>query len=231
MRLIVYSAFFLISAALSGQENTSVTAISDTATYLAQISENPNNELVDLEDFVPGLKLDFRFATKNNIADKPLYKGSKTFVRKPVAVSLGIVQEALNRRGLGLKIFEAYRPYTVAKILDEQTKNPKFKGLLEGNLKHSRGASVDVSLISLATGEEIQMPSGYCQSMDATRTDYPDLPANVLENREIIIQVMQQHGFRVSPNQWWHFDFMGWQAFEMMDLTFDELENINKYLE
>ncbi|MCF6169670.1 MAG: hypothetical protein L3J66_01660 [Bacteroidales bacterium] len=228
MRLIAYSILFLIPAALSGQVHNAVAVIGDTATYLEQISENPNNELTNLEDFVPGLKCDIRLATKNGISGKPLYKEAKAYVRKPAAVSLGIVQEALSRRGLGLTIFAAYRPYHISKILNEQSENAKSKGFSENYLKHSRGASVDVSLISLATHEEIQMPSGYALQTDAAQSDYMDLPVNVLENRAILIQVMQQHGFRVSPLQWWHFDFMGWQAFNLTDLSFEELENISR---
>ena len=227
MRLITYIVFFLISASIMGQENLKTSVIGDTIGYLRQIRENPNNELIDLEDFVPGLNLDIRFAAKDNVTGEQLYSNSKAFARRPVAVSLSIIQEALNRRGLGLIIYDAYRPYADAKKLANRMKNSESDGFLENNIKHSRGASVDVSLISLTTGEEIQMPSGYCQNMEATQTDYSDLPDNVIANREILIQVMQQHGFRVSPKQWWHFDFMGWQAFDLMNLSFEELENVN----
>ena len=231
MRLIVYTVFFLISSGLSGQEKTSVEVISDTAKYLKQIRENPNNEMLNLEDFVSGIQFDIRFATSNNIIGEKIYVSSKAFVRKPMVVALEIIQEALRRRGYGLIILDAYRPYSVAEKMTEKMKNHTDKSFFENSVKHSRGASVDVSLFSLATGKEIQMPSGYCQSSEASLSNYPDLPDNVLENRKVLIQIMQQHGFRVSPNQWWHFDFMGWQAFALMDLTFEELENINKYLE
>ena len=227
MRLIVYTVFFLISSGLSGQEKMSVEVISDTAIYLEQVRENPNNEMLDFEGFVSGIQLDIRFATNNNIIGEKLYASPKAFVRKPMAVSLEIIQEALRRRGYGLIILDAYRPYSVAEKMTEKMKNHTDKSFFENSVKHSRGASVDVSLFSLATGKEIQMPSGYCQSSAASLSNYPDLPDNVLENREILIQVMQQHGFRVSPDQWWHFDFMGWQAFDKMDLTFEEIQNMN----
>jgi D-alanyl-D-alanine dipeptidase len=228
MRFIVYAIFFLISFVLVGQEKSEVVVIRDTVNYLQLIGDDASNELINLEGFVPGLKLDIRYATSNNISGEPLYVKGQAFVRKPVAVSMAIIQDALNRRGLGLKIFDAYRPYAVAEKLAEQLKNSGYAGFSENNTKHSRGASVDVSLISLASGEEIQMPTDYCQNSEATRTNYRNLPDNVRNNREILIQVMQQHGFRVSPDQWWHFDFMGWQAFSLMDLSFEELEIFNK---
>jgi D-alanyl-D-alanine dipeptidase len=140
---------------------------------------------------------------------------------------LSIIQETLNRRGLGLKIFDAYRPYTLAGKIADQLKGPNYEGLFENSTNHSRGASVDVSLIRLSTDNEVQMPSDYCQDNPAAKVDFEDLPDNVLENRNILIEVMQQHGFRVNPKQWWHFDFMGWQAFNIMDLSFEELDNLN----
>jgi D-alanyl-D-alanine dipeptidase len=227
MRLIVFTVSFLISTLLSGQEKP-VVVISDTLSYLEQIDKNPNTELVNLENFVPGLKSDIRFALKNNPTGETLYANTGVFVRRPLAVSLGIIQEALNRRGFGLLIFDAYRPYAVAKEMVAQTKNSNDEKLFENSLNHSRGASVDVSLISLSTGEEIQMPTDYCQNNPAAKADFQDLPDNVLENRNLLIELMQKHGFRVNPKQWWHFDFMGWQAFSLMDLSFEELEIINK---
>lgn len=228
MRLITNLVFFLISVSIMGQENLKTNVISDTIVYLRQIEENPNNELVDLANFVSDLNFDIQFATKDNATGEQLYSIKKAFARRPVAVSLRIIQEALNRRGLGLLIFDAYRPYADAIKIGDLMKNSESDGFLENNIKHSRGGSVDVSLISLTTGEEIQMPSGYFQNMEATQTDYSDLPDNVIANREILVEVMQQHGFRVSPKQWWHYDFMGWQAFDLMNVSFEELENITK---
>lgn len=183
---------------------------------------------MDLEDFISGLKFDIRWAAVNNITGKKVYPSARAYVRRPVAVSLKIIQEALNRRDLGLKIFDAYRPYAMVENLVAQTKNTKYEWLFEHSSNHSRGASVDVSLINLSTGEELQMPCDYCQNNPAAKVNFEDLPVNVLENRNILIEVMQRHGFRVSANQWWHFDFMGWQAFSLMDLSFEELENLNK---
>ena len=226
MRLTFSIVFFLFTALLFGQEKPKVDVISDTLHYLEQINENPNTEMVNLENFVPGIKPDIRFATKNNPSGRNLYPSAEVFVRRPLAVSLNIIQETLNRRGLGLIIFDAYRPYSAAKRINIQMKDSKYERLFENSINHSRGASVDVSLIDLSTGEEIQMPSDYCQNNPAAKVSFKDLPDNVLENRNILIEVMQQHGFRVNPNQWWHFDFMGWQAFSLMDLSFEELENI-----
>lgn len=224
VKLIVFSSFFLIAALLHGQENTGETIISDTAVYLEQLAVSPNNQMVDIENYIHGIKCDVKLATKDNPVKEEVYLYNRAFVRKPLAMSLEIIQENLNRRGLGLKIFDAYRPYSVSKAINDQLTNTAFELMMVDAKKHSRGASVDVSLISLETGEEIQMPSGYFQDNEAAAVDFQHLPENVIKNREILIEVMQQHGFRVSPDHWWHFDFMGWQGFSFLDLSFEKLE-------
>lgn len=226
VKLIVYSSFFLITALLNGQENTGEIVVSDTAVYFEQLAASPNNQMVNVEDYVSGIKCDVRFSTKDNPGKEKRYGNNGVFVRKPVALALEIVQENLKKRGLGLKIFDVYRPYSVSKVMNDQLTNTAFELMMVDAKKHSRGASVDVSLISLETGEEIQMPSGYFQDNEAAVVDFQHLPENVIENRELLIKVMQQHGFRVSPDHWWHFDFMGWQGFSLLDLSIEELEFI-----
>lgn len=224
----VFTSFFLITTLLNGQEKTGETIVSDTALYIEQLAASPNNQMVNVEDFVYGIKCDVRFATKDNPMKEEVYSSNTVFVRKPVALSLEIVQENLSKRGLGLKIFDAYRPYSASQALKDQFTNTVYKQLMTDAEKHSRGASVDVSLINLETGEEIQMPSGYFQNTEAAAISYQSLPKNVIENREILIEVMQQHGFRVSPEHWWHFDFMGWQGFSLLDLSIKELEILDQ---
>jgi len=83
----------------------------------------------------------------------------------------------------------------------------------------------------LDTGEEIQMPTSFDDFTEVAHPDYMDLPENVLENRNFLITTMQKHGFKVYPYEWWHFDFVGWQEFPLMDISFEQLEaqkNIDK---
>ncbi len=228
MRLIitVLSVFvFSVSFAQTTKVyNNKLHIINDLEEYNNTVEQNPNNELVDLEYFVPGIILDIRYATTNNFTNQQVYKKAKAYARWPVAQSLKFVQEELLKRNLALKIFDAYRPYSATVLFYEIYKDTTYVASPWSGSRHNRGAAVDVSIVDLETGEEIQMPTGFDSFEETAHSDFMDLPENVLENRELLITVMQKHGFRVYHSEWWHYDFMGWEGFPLMDLTFEELD-------
>src|ERR1044071_5864129 len=80
--------------------------------YLASVKSNPNKELINLEKFVPGLVLDIRYATTNNFTGEKIYNLPRAYARKPVAEALKKAQADFNKLGYGIKIFDAYRPYS-----------------------------------------------------------------------------------------------------------------------
>lgn len=203
-----------------------IVVIRDTAIYNLQVRKSAANQLIEIVDFVPGIKLDIRYATTNNFTGEKIYNSPKAFVRQPVAMSLRIIQESLNKKGLGLVVFDAYRPYSATVKFYETYKDTNYVASPWRGSRHNRGAAVDVSLIDLETGEELQMPTGYDNFTEAAHPDYRNLPDNVVKNREILINEMQNHGFRVYPYEWWHFDFIGWEAYDLMDISFEELEKI-----
>lgn len=204
--------------------NKNLNVISSIEEYQKLTEENPNFELVDLEDFVPGIILEIRYATENNFTGQKVYESAKAYTRWPVAKALLIVQQELSRRNMGLKIFDAYRPYAATVLFYEIYKDTTYVASPWSGSRHNRGAAVDLSIVDLDTGEEIQMPTGYDDFTEVAHPDYMNLPKNVLENRKFLITTMQKHGFKVYPYEWWHFDFVGWQGFPLMDLSFEQLE-------
>jgi len=232
MRITILIAVLLFPFLLWGQKKypyeKHLKVIHDTLVYKHLVDENPNKELVEIKDFVPGVVLDLRYATMNNFTGEQIYPIAKAFVRLPVAKSLRIVQEALNKRGLGLKIYDAYRPYSATIKFYEVFHDTAYEASPWLGSRHNRGSAVDVSLVDLYTGEELQMPTGFDNFSKKAHSGYMDLPKNVLKNREILIATMQQHGFKGYPSEWWHYDFMGWAGFEIMDLSFEQLEKFEK---
>lgn len=215
-----------------GQENNNYDSglyiIKDTVKYLETIEESPFNELVEIKDHVPGIKLDIRYASTNNFTGQQIYPEPKAYARLPVAKALEVVNGSLNKHGLGLVVFDAYRPYSATVRFYEIYKDTNYVASPWSGSRHNRGAAVDVSIIDLETGNEIQMPTGYDDFSEAAHPDYMNLPENVLKNREILIQEMQRHGFKVYPFEWWHFDFIGWEEYDLMDLSFEQLKKVNK---
>ncbi|MDG1136423.1 MAG: M15 family metallopeptidase [Bacteroidales bacterium] len=231
MRQLTIIVFTILPAIFVGQNNynfnKNLLVISDTSQYLLQLSESSTYELVDIEEYVPGIKLDIKYASPNNLIGERIYPVSKAIVRRPLAESLYKIQKSLNNYGLGLVIFDGYRPYGATVRVYELYKDTNFIASPWQGSHHNRGASVDVSLIDLEYGQEIQMPTGYENYSEASHINYQNLPKNVLDNREILISEMQNNGFKVNPKKWWNFDFIGWQEYDIMDLTFEEIEQIN----
>ncbi len=194
------------------------------AGYRAASQADPNKELVDLEKFIPGIGLDIRYATDNNFTGQKIYNLARAYARKPVAIALKKVQADLKARGLGIKIFDAYRPYKATVKFYEVYGDTTYVASPYRGSRHNRGCAIDMTLIELRTGEELKMPTGY----DSFRKEaWPSTPAKDPEarkNRALLIQAMQQHGFRVNSSEWWHFDFIGWKQYEILDIDFEELE-------
>lgn len=228
MRLIITVLCVLVFASSFAQEskvyNSNLYIINKVDDYNRTIEENPNNELVDLEDFIPGIILDIRYATANNFTGTKVYKQAKAYVRWPVAQSLKFVNAELIKRNFALKVYDAYRPYSATVLFYELYKDTTYVASPWSGSRHNRGAAVDVSIVDLTTGEEIQMPTAFDDFTEVAHPDHMDLPENVIKNRQLLITIMQQHGFRVYHSEWWHFDFMGWEGFPLMDLSFEELE-------
>ena len=88
--------------------------VANLAEYKLSINDNHANALIDLEKVISGIVLDIRYATTNNFTHQAIYPLPKAFVRKPVAEALLKIQEELKEKEIGLKIFDAYRPYEVS---------------------------------------------------------------------------------------------------------------------
>jgi D-alanyl-D-alanine dipeptidase len=197
--------------------------LSDTSAYYSLCRLDSNKCLVDLAAYIPTLQLDIVYATDENFTGTILYTEPRAFARAPVAWALRQVQSELARLEVGLRIYDAYRPYSVTLRLweligDTHYVAPPWKGSL-----HNRGCSVDVSLYDLNTGEELDMPTPFDDFTDAASPTYPNLPKEILENRQCLIDKMKQSGFTVNPFEWWHFDYQGWETYDLMDLSFEEL--------
>ncbi|HEX8255214.1 MAG TPA: M15 family metallopeptidase [Thermoanaerobaculia bacterium] len=195
--------------------------VPDVATYHRLASADADKRLVDLATL--GIPLDVRYATANNFMKKVLYPVAKSYLRAPAANALVEVQRELAPRGIGIKVFDAYRPYRVTEAMWEPIQDPDFVADPSKGSRHNRGAAVDLTLIDLRSGAELAMPTAYDDFTSRARHDFNDLPAEALANRALLRDVMTKHGFVPLPSEWWHYDFGGWERFELMDVPLSEL--------
>jgi len=191
--------------------------------YKNLVKSDSTQELVELEKFIPDIKLDIRYATKNNFFGEPVYKMSRAFARRPAAEALKQVQEELKTKGLCLKIFDGYRPYSVTVRFFEKLKDTIFLAVPWRGSRHNRGCAVDLTICSLETGKDIEMPTPFDDFTDKAHAEYKNLPDSVIKNREFLKEIMTRHGFKVLADEWWHYDYNDWKKFEITDIPFEKL--------
>jgi D-alanyl-D-alanine dipeptidase len=191
--------------------------------YKASIKQNPKKELIDLEQYIPGIVLDIRYATTNNFTGEQIYNLAKAYARKPVADAVKRAQAELQKQGLGIKIFDAYRPYKATVRFYEVYKDTTYVASPYKGSRHNRGCAIDMTLINLKTGEELKMPTAYDSFQKEAWPSTPIKDPEARKNRALIIQVMEKQGFKVNGSEWWHFDFIGWRNYEVLDIDFEQL--------
>lgn len=215
--------FFTLGTRAQQNKATSLLIVNEMAAYQSSVKLDKNKELVEIKKFIPNIKLDIRYASKNNFAKKAVYKQARAFARLPVVEALRNVQNELNKSGIGLKIFDGYRPYRVTVDFYEIASDKSFVANPKDGSRHNRGCAIDLTLINLKTGKELEMPTPYDSFAPEAAADFNNLSEQVIRNRELLIKTMEKNGFKVLNNEWWHFDFNGWKNFELMDIPFEEL--------
>jgi D-alanyl-D-alanine dipeptidase len=197
--------------------------INDHAAYKKSVELDKNKQLIEIKNRIPDIKLDIRYAGKNNFAKQAVYKQARAFARLPVVEALKNVQDELKISGYGLKIFDGYRPYSVTVKFYVIASDKSFVANPKDGSRHNRGCAIDLTLIDLTTGKELEMPTPYDSFAAEAASDFNNLPANIIQNRKLLRDIMEKHGFRVLNNEWWHFDFIGWKNYELMDIAFEDL--------
>jgi D-alanyl-D-alanine dipeptidase len=223
-KFILFSLLFLtIGARAQQNKDSNLLIINDMHAYQSSVKSDKNKELVEIKKWIPNIKLDIRYATKNNFAKTAVYKQAKAFARLPVVEALRNVQNELNKSGIGLKIFDGYRPYNVTVKFYELASDKSFVANPKDGSRHNRGCAIDLTLINLKTGKELEMPTPYDSFAPEAAANFEKLSEQVLKNRTLLINTMEKNGFKVLSNEWWHFDFNGWKNFELMDIPFEDL--------
>lgn len=221
-------AFFLFFSAIINAQNKPTAAkklvvVNSFSQYQASIKSDPNNELVEIKKAIPNITLDIRYATKNNFMQQIMYKQARAFARRPVVEALKMIQKELNKKGLGLKIFDGYRPYAITVEFYKKASDKNFVANPAKGSKHNRGCAVDLTLINLKTGKELPMPTPYDSFSAAAAANYEPVSPVQRKNRNLLISTMAKYGLKVLENEWWHYDFVGWKNYQLMDIPFEKL--------
>lgn len=188
------------------------------------ISKNPSKQMVDLKQQMPGLLLDLKYTGTDNFMQQQLYPAvTTTFLRKPAADSLAVIEKELKKSGLGLKIFDAYRPYAVTEKMWEPVQDDRYAADPKKGSGHNRGAAVDLTIVNLSTKEELEMGTDFDNFSDTAHHAFTNLPEVVLQNRLLLKTIMEQHGFKALDTEWWHYYLPNAKDYELLDIPFNKL--------
>ncbi len=191
--------------------------------FLACGSRQPSDaDLVDVTQIIPDIIVDLKYATPDNFTGQVLYDTARCFLRRGTAERLARVQARLRRKGLGLKIWDGYRPLSVQWRMWELVQDPKYVADPRKGSRHNRGAAVDVTLVD-STGRELEMPSGFDDFTERAHRDYTGCSEEARRNRRILEEAMRAEGFLPLPSEWWHFDDPNWRKYEILDIPIREL--------
>ena len=181
--------------------------------------------MVELTKLDKSIKLDIRYATADNFVGRPVYTEARAFLQRPAAEGVVRVNQKLKERELGIVIFDGYRPWSITKLFWDVVPEDKRKFVADPakGSKHNRGCAVDLSVYDRRTGELIAMPSGFDEFTDRASPDYKGGTAEETQNREMLRKLMEDEGFIVNPNEWWHFDYKDWDQYAICDIAFSEI--------
>lgn len=178
--------------------------VSDEATYV----EYPG--AVDLRVFLSGAEFDLLFASSNNITGKAMYPAIPLLEEKTAFMLLDAYQR-FQEDGYTIKIYDAYRPRSAQIKLFDIVQDSRFiADPSYGGSWHQRGRAIDMSLIDLATGKELEMPTPmHTFSMDAARVYSNQWTEEARKNVDYMTEVMTEAGFGTIETEWWHFEYTG----------------------
>lgn len=182
-------------------------------------------DFVYLVDVIPNIKIELRYFSANNFIGKPIegYNANKLILTKNAALSLIKVQEDLEANGYCLKVFDAYRPQRAVNhfvrwaenlndTINKQVYYPKVKkkdlfneGYIASRSGHTRGSTLDLTIINKDTNMELDMGSPYDFFGTESWVNYKGISKKQIANRELLQTVMIKHGFINYPKEWWHF--------------------------
>jgi zinc D-Ala-D-Ala dipeptidase len=185
------------------------------------------HHLVNVTTIYPPLLQEIRYATACNFTGQVLYPFPAAFVHRDVAAALRRVQQDLRKEGLCLKIYDGYRPGSIQFKMWELVRDERYvSDPVKGKGKHTRGTAVDVTLVD-RLGNELAMPTAYDDFSEKAHRFSAAWTKEERTNSLKLEAVMKKHGFIPFPFEWWHFDYVGWENYPSLDISFEALSRAN----
>ena len=168
--------------------------------------EPDDEDFVRIIDYIPTARVELAYATVNNFTGYRIYDFTDSYLRYGTIKKLVMVSEELAEQGIGLIIWDGFRPAAAQAKLWEICPDPTFVSHpVTGKRTHCRGNTVDISLYDLETGEDLPVPTGYDNFTAYADRDYSDCSEDAAANARLLEQTMEKYGFTPYFAEWWHF--------------------------
>ncbi|MRS17026.1 D-alanyl-D-alanine dipeptidase [Enterobacteriaceae bacterium RIT691] len=164
--------------------------------------------LVDIAARFPGLKIDLKYATADNITGHPIYSEARCLLHPDAARALAKSIAIAEVAGLTLLVLDAYRPQQAQAVLWEACPNPEYVVPASRGSNHSRGTAIDVTLLD-DQGNELDMGTAFDEMDVLSHPYHPDVPLTAQRHRLLLNAIMFGGGFVGITSEWWHFEVPG----------------------
>lgn len=188
-------------------------------------AEEKPNDFVELKSWIPSIQEDVRYYTANNFIGRRIYGYKKPvcLLSKPAANALLAIQNTLNEKNLGLKVFDCYRPQMAVddffqwsqNLQDQKMKNEYYPRVNKAELfklnyiarrsGHTRGSTVDLTIVDLRTNEALDMGTPFDFMDPLSHPSSHVILAEQVKNRMLLQTLMVKFGFAPLKTEWWHF--------------------------
>lgn len=176
------------------------------------------HDFIHLNTADPTLIIEAAYATADTFLGAAVYPENSLYLMKPAAERLMRVQSRLREQGLSLKIWDAYRPLSLQKVMWDLVRDDRYIANPQTGSRHNRGCAVDCTLAD-REGCELRMPTAYDDFSERAHRDFMDLPEEAIRHRRMLEDVMKSEGFLPLHEEWWHFDAPEWERYPVLDIN------------
>jgi len=196
------------------------------------LGQTPANKLVKVKEIIPDIEILLKYATTDNFTKEILYPTSTCYLVFGAIENLKLVQDSLRNLqfhnginytdGLGLKIWDGYRPRSVQYRMWDIVPDPRYVADPNIGSSHNRGGAVDLTIIDFSTKKELDMPTIFDFFGVEAHHEYMEHPLHVIANRELLKNLMTSvGGFSIHAEEWWHYKYPPSDNFPLFDLELE----------
>ena len=199
--------------------------IKEKSSFYHLVERDTLQTMVELKSLIHNLQYELRYASKDNFTGKRMYPRNThtTYLRLKPAIALAKVAEDLKEKGLGIKIWDAYRPYCTTVRFWKLIHDERFVANPTKGSGHNRGTAVDLTLVDLKTGKELKMPTSFDEFSPTAFHGATNIEDLRIRNRMLLKTTMEKFGFVPLETEWWHYSWPGASAYDVLDLSFKTL--------